>query len=264
MGRVIPGVGMAVGLLLLLFFGSFPLFWAVLVCTAVLALHEYFRMTLPALGKGLRIATIGVAILPVAFSLFGSAYPVMAGLAGGLIATASMVLLAYDSLEDVLTYLCRTGFGIVYIPFCMAHLALIRTLPDGVLWLTVLVAMISGSDTGAYYAGKNFGRKKLFPVISPKKTIAGGVGGIVTGVCAAQIAALILSLETNFAILFLCTVLLVIIGIVGDLTESMIKRSVGVKDSGQLLGGHGGLLDRLDSLLLTAPLLFYLLQFGIL
>jgi phosphatidate cytidylyltransferase len=121
--------------------------------------------------------------------------------------------------------------------------------------------MIAGSDTGAYYAGKTFGRRKLFPLISPKKTVAGGIGGVAAGVIAAEGVNLLFPQPAHPLFLLLAAVVLICIGICGDLTESLIKRSVGVKDSGTILQGHGGLLDRVDSLLLTGPALFYLIYF---
>jgi len=130
--------------------------------------------------------------------------------------------------------------------------------------LILLIAIVAGSDTGAYYAGKTFGKRKLFPQISPKKTIAGGVGGLVFGIAAAEGINLLFPEKTDPLLLLPVAALLIVVGIVGDLTESMIKRSVGVKDSGTILLGHGGLLDRIDSLLLTGPVLYYLLRLGVL
>jgi phosphatidate cytidylyltransferase len=128
----------------------------------------------------------------------------------------------------------------------------------------MLIAVVAGSDTGAYYAGRAFGGRKLFPQISPKKTVAGGIGGLVAGIAFAEGVNLLFPGNVDFFSLFVAAALLIVVGIAGDLTESMIKRSMGVKDSGTILFGHGGLLDRIDSLLLTAPVLFYLLHFRIL
>lgn len=264
MSRVVPGIVMAVAWLLLLFFGSVFLFWSVLMVGTLLALYEYFSMTQPTLGTVERLLTIGCTSLPVVAALFGTTDAVLAGLVASLISLAVIVIRSYGKLENSFTYFSISCFAVVYLSVTISHLALIRTLPEGAYWLIILTAMTAGSDTGAYYAGKRFGRRKLCPVISPKKTIAGGVGGLLAGVLAAGIFSLLLPVTTNLLPLIFLTGLLIFIGIGGDLTESVIKRSVGVKDSGRMLAGHGGLLDRIDSLLLTAPVLYYLLRYGVL
>ena len=264
MSRVIPGILMAGGWFLLLFFGSAEIFWAVVVSGAVIALHEYFRMTSSSLTGSRLFATIFFCLFPVLAAYFGKSDIVLAGLIGSLLVAVAVALQGYSTFEDVFRYLCCSGFASIYISLCMAHVALIRYLPQGPFWLTLLVAVVAGSDTGAYYAGRAFGRRKLFPQISPKKTVAGSVGGLIAGLATAGVLNLFFPRTANLFILLGAAALLVIVGIAGDLTESMIKRSVGVKDSGTILFGHGGLLDRIDSLLLTGPVLFYLLHFGIL
>jgi len=262
MSRVIPGVLLAAGWLLLLFLGSASLFWAVVVGGAVLALHEFFRMTCPWLIGGRRILTIGLCLLPVLAAGSGRIDIVLAGVIAGLLAAGAVSLQGYTVLAEVFGYFSATVLASVYISLSMAHVVLIRFLPEGPFWLTLLVAVVAGSDTGAYYAGRAFGQRKLFPQISPKKTVAGGVGGLVAGIAVAEVLALVLPGRVEPLLLLPAAALLVVIGIGGDLTEAMIKRSMGVKDSGTILRGHGGLLDRVDSLLLAGPVLFYLLHFG--
>jgi phosphatidate cytidylyltransferase len=254
MSRVIPGILMAGGWLLLLFLGPVHLFWAVIVSGACLALHEFFRMALASLRGWRLYATISLCLFPVLAAFFGQSDAVLAGVIASLLVMVAVALHGYGDIDDVLKYTSFSGFACVYISLCLAHIALIRFLPQGAFWLTMLVGIVAGSDTGAYYAGRAFGQRKLFPQISPKKTVAGGIGGI----------NLFFPAQADPLILFIMSILLVVIGIAGDLTESMIKRSVGVKDSGTILFGHGGLLDRIDSLLLTGPVLYYLLRFGIL
>lgn len=264
MNRVIPGVCMAGGWLLLLFFGSVELFWVVIVGGAGVALHEFFRMTMGSL-RGWRLpVTIGACLFPVLAALFGHGDAVLAGMMVSLLVLAAVALHGYATMENVFNYACISGFAGVYIAVCMAHMVLLRALPHGAFWLTMLVGIVAGSDTGAYYTGRAFGKRKLFPLISPKKTLAGGIGGLVAGVAAAEGINLLFSHPANPLSLLIVAIILVVVGIAGDLTESMIKRSVGMKDSGTILFGHGGVLDRIDSLLLTAPVLYYLLRFGIL
>jgi phosphatidate cytidylyltransferase len=230
---------------------------------AVLALHEFFRMTLGAVRDWREAATIVCCLGPILASFFGHGDAVLAGMMFSLLALAALALHSYGSMDDSLKYAGYAGFACIYVSACMAHMVLLRAHPQGVFWLTMLVAIVAGSDTGAYYAGRAFGKRKLFPLISPKKTVAGGVGGMVAGVAAAEGINLLFSQPAHPGTLLLVAIVLVVVGIAGDLTESMIKRSVACKDSGTLLFGHGGLLDRLDSLLLTAPVLYYALRFDL-
>jgi len=264
MNRVIPGICMAGGWIFLLFWGSVELFWAVIAGGAGVALYEFFRMTMAPLRGWRLMATIGSCLLPVLAALFGHGDAVLAGVMASLLVLAAVALHGYGAMDDVLKYASYSGFACVYISLCMAHMVLVRLLPQGAFWLAMLVGIVAGSDTGAYYAGRAFGKRKLFPLISPKKTVAGGVGGLVAGVVVAEGINLLFPQQADPLILFGVAIVLILIGIAGDLTESMIKRSVGVKDSGTILFGHGGILDRIDSLLLTAPVLYYLLHFGFL
>ncbi len=259
MKRVVPGIVMALAWGALLFLAGPLLFWLVVVIGAWIGFGEYLRMTLPDLQRSLRIGSQCISLLPVLLVFFASATSVLAGLFAALAGLIVVVFANYTRLDDVLGFLGRVGFGILYIGICAAHLVLLRNLPDGVAWLTVLTAVTIGSDTGAYYAGRRFGRTRLCANISPGKTVAGAIGGLAAGSLAAGLTALLLPSGPGFLYALLLGLVLVPVGIVGDLTESIIKRATGSKDSGTILAGHGGLLDRIDSLLLTAPVLYYLL-----
>ena len=261
MNRVIPGLILAAAWLLLLTLAPAWLFGLVLVFGAGLALNEYFRMSMPTLRGGVRLGAILCGLAPVLAALSGQAELVLLGLFLSLAACIVMGLTRYASWENVLHFLSNTGFASLYLGLCSAYLMLLRLLPHGSFWLILLTAIIAGSDTGAYYSGRRFGRRKIFPNISPKKTLEGVVGGILCGAAFAIIVHLLMDGPIALVLLVPAAVLLVLVGIAGDLTESMIKRASGVKDSGTILAGHGGLLDRIDSLLLSAPVLYYLLYF---
>lgn len=255
---------MALCWFILLFFGSPVVFWGASVGCAGLSLYEYFRMTCPSL-KGFRLyGSIGSCLLPLLVVMQGQPALLGVGLVASLLLVVAISLQGYGKMEDAWRYLSCSGFASLYISCSLAHLVLIRFLPQGPHWLVLLIAMIAGSDTGAYYAGRTFGHRQLFPRISPKKTVAGGIGGIVAGIAAAEGMNLLFPYPCSPLPLLVASAVLIVIGIAGDLTESLIKRSVGVKDSGRVLLGHGGLLDRIDSLLLTAPVFYYLLHFGLL
>lgn len=249
---------------LLLFMAPPLLFWLVITGGVVIALVEYFRMIGTAPGSGTRLLAIAACSLPVLASFTGSATGMLTGGYLSLLGLVFLVLAFYSSIDDVLSFLTSAGFGVFYISLCSGYLVLIRFMPDGASWLLLLTAITAGSDTGAYYAGRAFGRRKLCANISPGKTINGAVGGIAAAVIASVLLAILLLPDVNIFRLALAAAVLSVIGIAGDLTESIIKRGTGVKDSGTILGGHGGLLDRVDSLLLTAPLLYVLLYFRVL
>jgi phosphatidate cytidylyltransferase len=147
--------------------------------------------------------------------------------------------------------------GILYIGLTLSYLLLIRGLPDGTLWVFFVVLVTWAGDTGAYVAGKSLGRHALAPVISPKKTYEGLAGGLLFACILALVAREWFLPALSPRDCLLLGLLLTVAGLVGDLAESAIKRSAGFKDSGALIPGHGGMLDRLDSLLFTAPVFYY-------
>jgi phosphatidate cytidylyltransferase len=125
--------------------------------------------------------------------------------------------------------------------------------PRGLAWILIVILVTWLSDTGAYLTGKNFGTHKLITHVSPNKTWEGLIGGLVLATITSVLCAWLFGLDINFALAALVGLALAIIGVFGDLTESLIKRQAVVKDSGTLIPGHGGMLDRLDALLFTFP-----------
>lgn len=161
-------------------------------------------------------------------------------------------------------------FGILYIPLLLSFGLLLRYLPDarqGFWYLLITVLGAYASDTGAYFVGSTFGKRKLAPEISPNKTIEGAIGGlvlsfmIVFGMVELSRAWAPPGVNIYDAVTF--GILVSSAAQLGDLAESVIKRSLGAKDSGSFLPGHGGLLDRLDSVMFTLPVAFYFLAFSV-
>jgi phosphatidate cytidylyltransferase len=132
--------------------------------------------------------------------------------------------------------------------------------PAGKKWLVFLYLVIWASDTGAYYVGTAFGKRRLYEKISPKKSIEGLAGGMAASVVVALLCKWLLVPSAGLIEAAVLGAALAAVGTVGDLVESLIKRSAGVKDSGNLIPGHGGILDRMDSMLFAAPVLFYYLR----
>jgi len=148
-------------------------------------------------------------------------------------------------------------FGVLYVSLLLAHFISLRSITDGTLWLLLAMIIVWAGDTGAYYGGRSFGKKKLAPSISPNKTVEGALSGLVSSMVAALIFVLVTGLDFPIVLTLFLSLIAGIAGIFGDLTESYIKRWAGVKDSGTLIPGHGGLLDRIDSVLFSVPIVFY-------
>lgn len=153
-----------------------------------------------------------------------------------------------------------TILGVLFVVLLGGHLVAVRTGFNQALsadLLSFFFLVLMGADTGAYYVGKAFGKHKLAPSISPGKTWEGVAGGLLTGLLMATIAHFWFFRELPLKLALPLAAVMTVVGIFGDLTESALKRSAGAKDAANILPGHGGLLDRLDSLLFNAPVIYY-------
>lgn len=160
-------------------------------------------------------------------------------------------------LKLILPVLGWLGLGLLYLPLLLGHLVLLRQLPEGQEWIFLTLMAVMACDTSAYFTGSNFGKRKLYPAVSPNKSQEGAVGGVLGAVIAVLLAKLFFLPQIGFGAACLVGVLIGCAGQIGDLFESLLKRACDVKDSGTLIPGHGGVLDRLDSLLFTFPLSYY-------
>ncbi len=266
MQRIVPGILIAGFWLLLLLQGSILQFCLVLVPIVLVAANEYVHMvdrrtTVPAerwLVNCILAAPVAVTCLrPHTATLLLTTL-------GSFLALTCYMLYRYKDIADGYNLFCRLVFGVFYIGVLGAHVVLLRFLADGGSWLIIASAITACSDSGAYFVGKAIGKNKLCPNVSPNKTVEGAVGGVLCGLAGAVLFALLLLPAVNWLFLIGAAVFLAIAGIAGDLTESIIKRGTATKDSGHCLGGHGGILDRVDSLLFVCPILYYLLAFPVL
>jgi phosphatidate cytidylyltransferase len=202
---------------------------------------------------------IGIGLTGFAAMIFETHRPeiLIPTLLAILIGIISVPLLSRIPLEQSLRNSAVTLFGVLYLGLTLGTLPMTRLLPQGEWLIFFLLLVTWASDTGAYYVGTLFGRHQLAPTISPKKTVEGLVGGFFGAIIVAYTARWWFLPELSGLDCLILATLLTITGLWGDLTESAMKRSVGTKDSGGILPGHGGMLDRLDSLLFTAPVFYY-------
>lgn len=145
-----------------------------------------------------------------------------------------------------------TLLGILYIPFLLFHIGYLNN--TKYIWLVFIIAF--GTDTFAYVAGSLFGKRKLCPKISPKKTVEGSIGGIIGSTILLIIYSLYFNLNPIWKIILL-SIICSVVAQLGDLVASKIKRICGIKDFGSIMPGHGGVLDRFDSIIFTAPVIYY-------
>jgi phosphatidate cytidylyltransferase len=234
-----------------------PLGFALLCLVAAgIALHEYTGLTLrnrPAGERGV-VVVIGLAF-GAAVYLRPEQGPVWAMIV--VVLVSALTLARPDDIGTAPARLAAGAFGAFYVGGLIAALALVhRDAADGSLWVVVAVAVTFVCDTGAYFVGRSLGRHKLAPAISPGKTVEGALGGL-----AAALGFMFIARATFFDALTVVDCVLVglaagILGPIGDLTESLLKRSAGVKDSGRLIPGHGGMLDRIDAVLFVGAYVY--------
>lgn len=235
----------------------------VLGATAI-GLREWMRMTLPDAPAGDRIFGI-VAGMALAVPLcFTSGVPFVAVTASSFAVIAAFLwfLFRYGSIELVARRIAFVVVGWQYV-LLILFLAFMKERLDGGAWVFIALTIAWGSDTGAYFAGRFIGPmwpRKLYEAVSPKKTMVGAIGGLLGAWLCVVAAKVYYVHHWGFSLSWLDTVLIAlpanVLGQLGDLAESLVKRSVGVKDSGALLPGHGGMLDRIDALLFVAPYVY--------
>ncbi|MBW1821055.1 MAG: phosphatidate cytidylyltransferase [Deltaproteobacteria bacterium] len=225
----------------------------------LLSMWEYFRIVSDAKGKVVSVINIVGVLVGALITLAASAGSI--NLVSGIIAL-NMIICGLISIPQyktnplVLETIKKQLQGIIYIPLLLSFLVLIRNQADGMIWIFLILAVIFAGDTSAYYFGSYLGRHKLCPAVSPKKTIEGSIGGLAANLLVGSVVKLFFLPELPWVPSLFLFVFMGIAGQAGDLFESMLKRSSKVKDSGSLLPGHGGFLDRIDALLFAAPVVY--------
>ncbi len=257
--RVATAAVFVVVIIGVLLFGR-ELGWALLVAAiALLSLREFYALTretrlLPNEILGLAAA----AAMPLAAMFFGKL---------GLLTAVTVFVLAalawYVAFRQVpLADTAVTVLGVMYVAFGLTHLVLVRGLDAGALLVLTILLSVWAADVSAYFVGSLLGRHKLAPSISPGKSWEGFAGGILGSVLVWVAASQVSDTGLGLAWLVSIGIAVAVAGLFGDLLESRIKREVGVKDSGTMLPGHGGILDRFDSLIIVAVVAYYMLVWG--
>lgn len=234
-------------------------FFVLIATAALLTVAEFYRLHFREHGLPAAVMTLGfsITILLMASMQWPSGIPDRAFVLAIVIIALIHRLYARRTMTQGLMDPAIVAFGPLYIGLCLGHLLLLRTMTEGE-FLIVFVCMVTWmADAGAYYVGMSLGRHKLAPSISPNKTVEGFIGGLAFAVITALVARVWYLPSFTMVDSVVTGCLLTVAGLLGDLAESAMKRGAGVKDTGGLIPGHGGMLDRLDSLLFTAPAFYY-------
>jgi phosphatidate cytidylyltransferase len=243
-----------------------PLTFLVIAETfVVLACREYGAL---ARGAGLRIPLVvstaatmltAAAFAPIALrALFWA--PVDTVLMSAMVTAGALSLVRWEGGRDALATVSAALLPVLYLGLPIGSIIAVREI-RGASTLFLLMVTVFSSDIAQYYAGRLFGRRPLAPIVSPKKTVEGALGGFVVGAMVTAMAGHWWLPESPVMFRALLGVTLVALGIAGDLFESLLKRSAGVKDSSSLIPGHGGVLDRVDALLFAAPIYYVVLKY---
>lgn len=262
--RLISAAVLVPLVLFFLIYASHP-FVVIAVCSVMLmSLYEYFEL----LSQKCELVFVRSSyLLSILLSLFTYLYGVSGILLVFSISIFLLTLYAIIQSERVTSSsvaflsLSYCLFGILLIGLGLSYLILLHSLVAGDKAIILLLAVVWIGDAAAMYSGKALGRRKMVPTISPAKTWEGAMSGLASGAIVAYVGGLILQLPIPTLYSLALGVMISAAAQVSDLAESLLKRYAGAKDSGTLIPGHGGLLDRIDSLFFASPLMFYLFQF---
>jgi len=261
----ILSAAVALPILLFTLWSSVPYYFAVLAAIAVLiGLHEFYNLAVKVNCQPHSIPGYLAGLCVIAAFVFGKIELIIPVLTALVIISFALSLMKPNDMKTALTSVAATILSVVYIALLAGFLVGVRMLADtpqtarlASKLLTMFFAMVIFTDTGAFYAGRNFGKHKLAPHISPGKTVEGFVGGLLAAIGAGALCKYTFFPEINLFHALALGGLIGLIGPVGDLSESLLKRGSDVKDSAAIMPGHGGILDRVDSVVFCAPLLYY-------
>jgi phosphatidate cytidylyltransferase len=246
-----------------IYFGSNLVFAIIVMVLIAGGIAEYNTMVLTRgdyLAKGIGLV---VGLLVPAAAFFGNAQFMYATMTFGIIIIFLLYLFTMKDRSLDVAVLAKVVFGLVYIPVMLSHIILIRASDNGLVWVFFIIILAFSGDVSAFYVGKTFGKRKLMPTVSAGKTVEGTLGLIAGSVAGCLIFKFLFLQGLTVMDAAVLGFLGGILGQLGDLCESTIKRASMVKDSGFLFPGHGGVLDRLDSLIFIIPFVYYYKLFAV-
>ena len=259
MTRVVSGAVLLAVAVAVVWFATSAVFFVAAEALLVLAFVEYAALA-RASGVPVPVVIVGVAtVLTAAAFTQHVALSLDVVLMSAFVALAAMTLPRWQGGREALASIATAVLPMFYLGLSIGALIAIRE-TEGREALALLMLTIIVSDTAQYYSGRTLGRRLLAPVISPKKTVEGAIGGFVFGSIFTAVAGAWWLAAAPVALRAVLGATIVALGIAGDLFESMLKRSAGVKDSSSLIPGHGGVLDRIDALLFAAPVYYVVLK----
>lgn len=259
--RVTSAVVILPPTLLFFYYAPRDLFLILVLIVVGLSLHEYCQMlALTQLPIYTKASYLAVFLLVFTAYFGGMRWMPMALFCAVATLTVSALFTSQHG-SHRFPALLHSLFGVFFVGWGTSHLILLRSLTEGKWYIFFLFAIVWIGDSAAMYVGKSLGRHKMIPAISPGKTWEGALGGTLGGLLAAMLGAHLFTPQLALWQSLFLGLLVCFAAQVSDLGESMIKRYAGVKDSGELIPGHGGLLDRIDSVLFAAPVLVYTLDF---
>lgn len=240
-------------------------FAGLVAAASIFGLWEYFRIVLDDADQAFfdPICLTGYIAAAVLIGYGAMCKPghIPAIVALDFVVVAVYSVFRFSSDQTVVLRVARQVQGIVYVPLLLSLLVLLRNRPDGMTWIFILLAIIFAGDTSAYYVGSYLGRNKLAPAVSPGKTVEGALGGLAANLLVGTAAKLLFLPPGDWLLSCAGFVLFGAAGQAGDLFESALKRLSSIKDSSAILPGHGGILDRIDALLLAAPVAYFWIEY---
>jgi phosphatidate cytidylyltransferase len=254
-------------LIVLIIKGSLPIFALFISLVMVISLWEYYYIVFG--GSKQEIASAiplwgFLTGLLLIFSAYIGSFQLMLGvLLMNMIGAAMLSMPRFKNGQEILSIVARQIQGVFYIPVTLSAIILLRSGSNGAAWVFFLLFIVFAGDAGAFYTGSYLGRHKLSPSISPGKTIEGSVGGIFSSLVVGYLFKSFFLPDLHPVTSVILIIIVNIAAQAGDLFESALKRAGKIKDSGSILPGHGGLLDRIDALLFAAPVIYFCKEYWI-
>lgn len=261
------------------------IYLGIVVAIGLLAQHEFYGLIVDKGAKPIQSVGLGFGAAVMLLAYFGNEYQAMLVMTATLLALM-VAQLRKNEIQEAMASISGTFFGVFYVAWLLSHAVLLRKFDvaasyhqspsllvtlgvnpgTGIFFMVYALVTVVLCDAGAYFAGRAWGRRQLAPQISPNKSVEGALGGIILGVLAGLATKLLFdifrpdwSAAMPWSISIFFGFILCIVGIIGDLVESLLKRDAKVKDTGALLPGMGGVLDRIDAHLLGLPTMYYLM-----